>query len=112
MLLLLSFLWVLPSDENVKVKEDRSLDWVSWALAVEVKRRVWIWDWDENVVKNFGFLLMEFKVLIISEFTIELGFYFLCSGFCWKCVWGFDYFYFPKPHLHLQRNFALGKDLG
>ena len=112
MLLLLLFFWVLPSDENVKVKEDGSSNWGSWALAMEVKRRVWIWDWDENVVKNFGFLLMEFKVLIISELAIELGFCFLCSGFCWKCVWGFDYFYFPKPLLHLQRNFALGKALG
>ena len=33
-------------------------------------------------MKIFGFLLMEFKVLIISEFAIELGFCFLCSGFC------------------------------
>ena len=82
MLLLLSFLWVLPSDENVKVKEDGSSDWGSWVLAMEVKRRVWIWDWDENVVKSFGFLLMEFKVLIISEFAIELGFLILCSRFC------------------------------
>ena len=112
MLLLLLFLGVLQSDENVKVKEDGSFDWGSWALAMEVKRRVWTWDWDENVVKNFGFLLMEFKVLIINEFTIELGFCFLCSRFCQKCVWGFDYFYFQKPLLNLQRNFALGKDLG
>ena len=37
-------------------------------------------------MRNFGFLLIEFKVLIISEFAIELGFCFLCSGFCWKCV--------------------------
>ena len=82
MLLLLSFLWVLPSDENVKVEEDGQQRLGSWALAMEVKRRVWIWDWDENFVKNFGFLLMEFKVLIISEFAIELGFCFLFFGFC------------------------------
>ena len=116
MLLLLSFLWAFPSDENVKVEEDGSSDWGSWAVAMEVKRRVWIWDWDENVVRNFGFLLMEFKVLIISEFAIELGFCFLCSGFCWKCVLVvdgvFDYFYFPKTLSAFERNFALGKALG
>ena len=38
MLLLLSFLWVLPSDENVKVKEDGRQQLGSWALAMEVKR--------------------------------------------------------------------------
>ena len=54
---------------------------------MEVKRRAWIWDWDKNVVKNFGFLLMEFKVLIISEFTIGILFSVLwvllemCLGF-------------------------------
>ena len=60
-MLLLSFLWVLPSGENMKVEEDGSSDWGSWALAMEVKRRVWIWDWDENVVKNFGFLLWSLR---------------------------------------------------
>ena len=116
MLLLLSFLWAFPSDENVKVEEDGSSDWGSWAVAMEVKRRVWIWDWDENVVRNFGFLLMEFKVLIISEFAIELGFCFLCSGFCWKSVLVvdgvFDYFYFPKTLSAFAEEFCSWKSFG
>ncbi len=71
----------LPSDENVKVDEDGSSDWGSWAVALEVKRRVWNWDWDESVVRNLGFLLSELRVLVISELAIDWDFY-----FCWLWV--------------------------
>ena len=67
-------------------------------------------------MKNFGFLLMEFKVLIISELAIELGFCFLCSGFCWKCVLVvdgvFDHFYFSKTLSAFAEEFCSEKALG
>lgn len=63
---------MLSSDENVKEEEGPS-DGRSWAVAMEdVNRRTW--DWDESAVRNLGFLLSEFRVLLIRELAMDLRF--------------------------------------
>lgn len=56
-------------------EEEGPSDGRSWAVAVEVevvKRRTW--DWDESAMRNVGFLLSEFRVLLIRELAMDLRF--------------------------------------
>ena len=90
----------------MKVEEDGQQRLGSWALAMEVKRRVWIWDWDENFVKNFGFLLMEFKVLIIMHSPLNWDFIFCALGFA-RNVFGVLNIFTSQNHFCICRGILL-----